>query len=160
MTPGGAGRQCRRRSAALSRPGARPRSPSAELGSPPRRHRPEGCAGRHNPPASASGSPPGRRPGHASRRSARVPAWSTPERERTFATPTYLSPIPLRSIPRGMGERYVQVVDHGRRRGPPPGTFRSGTGRRAPGAPGRARGERPMIASGIGTPSLPDSAHA
>ena len=33
-----------------------------------------------------------------------------PERERTFPTSTYLSPILLRSTPRKMGERYVHVT--------------------------------------------------
>jgi len=34
-----------------------------------------------------------------------------PERERTFATPTYLSPILLRVKLRRMGERYVHATN-------------------------------------------------
>ena len=56
LTSGGTGRRCRRRSAALPRPGARSRNSSAGPSSPPRRHRPEDCAERRNPRAPASGA--------------------------------------------------------------------------------------------------------
>ena len=57
----------------------------------------------------ARGAPGSRGGGAASGHSVRASARRA-ERERTFPTPTYLSPILLTSAPRRMGERYVHVT--------------------------------------------------
>ena len=69
-----------------------------------------------------------------------------PQRQRSFVTRTYLSPILLTSIPRRMGERYVDV---GKVRS------RSGAPRGCPGtAPAHGPGARPArpLKAGAGAP--------
>ena len=57
----------------------------------------------------------GRRPPGVSRCSVRVPAWRA-ERGRTFAAPTYSSPVLLRVELSRTGEEHVHVADRSRRR--------------------------------------------
>ena len=106
----GAARVLLRRSWGDARPGRRRRHPGGEAATVHRRGRPARrltAWGRFRPPGLAgllrrlrwdAGGP--RRAGSAR---------CAPERQRTFPTPTYLSPIRLSSTPRRMGERYVHV---------------------------------------------------
>ena len=106
----GAVRVLLRRSCGDARPGRRRRHPGGEAATVHRRARPARrltAWGRFRPPGLAgllrrlrwdAGGP--RRAGSAR---------CAPERQRTFATPTYLSPILLRVELRRMGERYVHV---------------------------------------------------
>ena len=91
------------------RPGAASRSYLRHLGRTlkvrPRRPRYDRASLRASARARPSGAA-----GAAGGRSVRVLVRGA-ERERTFATPTYLSPILLTSTPRRMGERYVHVTN-------------------------------------------------
>ena len=112
---------------------------------------PSSRSDRRTPPAPASG-PSGIRDRARVIPGARAGAGGEPQRQRSFVTPTYLSPILLRVDLRRMGERYVDVGKVRSRSGAPRGAGCRGVGRlrvlstgtvtgRMPGR-GRAAGRR------------------